>query len=164
MYDDAKLIKRLFDKIEIILEGPLTLDKAILIAVIGHAGQEDKGQNSYIRHPLRVMEKMDSEDEMIVAICHDLIEDTEFTIDDLLKLGFTAAQCKAIDALTKREGESYAERVERVANSVVARKIKIEDIKDNLQVWRLKSKNLTEKDMIRMQNYISALIRLGEKI
>jgi len=164
MYDKAKLLKQIFDKIETILEGPLTLDKALLIAVIGHAGQEDKGQNSYIRHPLRVMEKMDSEDEMIVAICHDLIEDTQFTIDDLLKLGFTAAQCKAIDALTKREGETYAERVERVANSVVARKIKIEDIKDNLQVWRLKNKNLTEKDMIRMQNYISALIRLGEKI
>ena len=164
MYDKAKLLKRIFNKVESILDGPLTLDKAILLAVIGHAGQEDKGQNSYIRHPLRVMEKMDSEDEMIVAICHDLIEDTEFHLEDLVHLGFTAGQIKAIDSLTKRDGESYADRVERVANSIVARKIKIEDIKDNLQVWRLKNKNLTEKDMIRMQNYISALIRLGEKI
>lgn len=162
--EQTDVIVKVLAKAQKILNGPLTLDKALLLAVIGHGGQEDKGQNSYIRHPLRVMEKMDSEDEMIVAVCHDLIEDTEFNLQDLEHLGFTLNQLKSLDALTKREGEHYAERIERVANSTVARKIKVEDIKDNLQVWRLKNKNLTEKDLIRMQNYINALIRLGEKI
>lgn len=159
---EAQVRRVISHRVQTIIDGPLTLDKALLLAVIGHAGQEDKGQNSYIRHPLRVMEKMDSEDEMIVAVCHDLIEDTTFSLEDLEALGFTSNQIKAIDALTKREGEVYEERVERVANSTVARKIKIADIKDNLQVWRLKNKKLTEKDLFRMQNYINALIRLGE--
>ncbi len=153
---------QLMARVAEILDGPMTLDKGILLAVIGHAGQEDKGQNSYIRHPLRVMDKMDTEDEMICAVCHDLVEDTPVKVSDLAELGFTQSQMKTIDSLTKREGESYAERIERVANSVVARKIKAADIRDNLQLWRLKSKKLTEKDMIRQQNYIDALVRLGE--
>ncbi len=153
---------KLLLKVAAILEGPLTLDKAILLAVVGHAGQEDKGQNSYIRHPLRVMEKMDTEDEMICAVCHDLVEDTEISLEELFELGFTQSQVKTIDALTKRDGETYSDRVERVANGVVARKIKAADIRDNLQLWRLKSKKLTEKDMVRWQNYIDALVRLGE--
>lgn len=164
-YDTAEefvVFNTVIKKVYEILRGPLTLDKALLLAVVGHAGQEDKGQNSYIRHPLRVMEKMDSEDEMVVAVCHDLVEDTDFSLDDLITLGFTANQIKAIDSLTKRDGEEYAERIERVANSTVARKIKVADIQDNLQVWRLKNKKLTQKDMDRMQHYIDALIRLGE--
>lgn len=152
---------KIMNKVLSIIDGPLSLDKAILIAVIGHHGQEDKGQNAYIRHPLRVMSEMDSEDEMIPAVCHDLVEDTMFTLEDLEELGFTKNQIKIIDSLTKKEGESYPERIERVANSVLARKIKVADIKDNLQIWRLKNKKLTEKDIQRMQNYIDALIRLG---
>lgn len=62
---------RLLAKAGEVLNGPMTLNKAILIAVLGHAGQEDKGGNSYIRHPLRVMEGMDSEDEMVCAVLHD---------------------------------------------------------------------------------------------
>lgn len=154
----TKLVSRAIE----ILDGPLTLDKALLLAIIGHAGQEDKGQNSYIRHPLRVMEKMDTEDEMVCAVCHDLVEDTMVSLKDLEDLGFTQSQVKTIDALTKRNNETYAERIERVANSVVARKIKGADIRDNLQLWRLKSKTLTDKDMVRWQNYIDALVRLGE--
>lgn len=144
-----------------ILDGPLTLTKSILIAVIAHAGQEDKGQNSYIRHPLRVMEQLDSEDEMVVAVCHDVVEDTFITPENLQELGFTLSQIKALDALTKRDGETYAERVQRVKHSYVARKIKTHDIRDNMQLWRLKNRKLTEKDMERQQHYIDALNELG---
>ena len=158
----SPLKTKILTRVAEILNGPLTLDKALLLAVVGHAGQEDKGQNSYIRHPLRVMEQMDSEDEMICAVCHDLVEDTMVQLSELAELGFTQSQIKTIDALTKRDDESYSERIERVANSVCARKIKAADIRDNMQLWRLKSKRLTEKDMIRQQNYIDALVRLGE--
>lgn len=143
------------------IKGPMSLTKALLIAVLAHSGQEDKGQNSYIRHPLRVMEKMDSEDEMICAVLHDVAEDTPITLNDLAALGLTTSQVKCIDALTKREGEEYQDRVERVANSTVARKIKVADIRDNMQLHRLKNKTLTEKDVVRQQNYINALVRLG---
>lgn len=144
-----------------LLDGPLTLDKAIAIAVVAHAGQEDKGQNAYIRHPLRVMEKMDSEDEMIVGVCHDAIEDTFLTLDDLLALGFTQSQVKALDAVSRRESETYEEFIQRVKKSYVGTKAKIQDIMDNSQLWRLKNRKLTEKDMIRQQNYIDALVELG---
>src|SRR5271166_4536534 len=73
----------------------LTLDRAIAFAVLKHSGQKDKGGNSYIRHPLRVMEKMDSEDEMIVAILHDVVEDTPTTLNDLKELGCTEMQIMA---------------------------------------------------------------------
>jgi GTP diphosphokinase / guanosine-3',5'-bis(diphosphate) 3'-diphosphatase len=152
---------KLIAKFTELLEGPLTLDKAIAIAVVAHAGQEDKGQNSYIRHPLRVMEQLDCEDEMICGVCHDVVEDTPVSLEDLTGLGFTLSQVKTIEALTKRDGETYPERIQRVKNSYVARKIKTLDIRDNSALWRLKSRKLAEKDMERMQHYIDALNELG---
>jgi GTP diphosphokinase / guanosine-3',5'-bis(diphosphate) 3'-diphosphatase len=154
--------ERLLAKVSAILDGPMSLDKAILVAVIAHAGQEDKGGNSYIRHPLRVMEGMDAEDEMAVAVCHDVVEDTDISLEDLSSLGFTKQQRRSIDALTKRPGETYTESIDRVLLDVVARKAKTKDIRDNSQLWRLKSKRLTQKDMERQQNYIDALVKLGE--
>jgi (p)ppGpp synthase/HD superfamily hydrolase len=153
---------KLLDKAQAILRGPMCLDKAILVAVIAHTGQEDKGGASYIRHPLRVMEGLDSEDEMVSGVCHDVVEDTDITLDDLTSLGFTKMQTKTIDALSKREGETYGESIGRVLKDPTARKVKTRDIKDNSQMWRLKNKKLTEKDMIRQQNYIDALVVLGE--
>lgn len=153
--------QQLIAKFVSLLDGPMTLDKAIAIAVVAHAGQEDKGQNSYIRHPLRVMEGLDSEDEMVVGVCHDLVEDTFVKLEDLPVLGYTNSQTKALDALTGREDESYPERVQRVKNSYVGTKCKILDIRDNSQLWRIKNRKLTEKDMIRQQHYIDALAELG---
>lgn len=154
--------EKLLAKVSQIIDGPMSLDKAILIAVIAHAGQEDKGGNSYIRHPLRVMEGMDSEDEMAVGVCHDVVEDTDISLEDLSSLGFTRQQTRSIDALTKRPGETYDASIERVCKDIVARKAKTKDIKDNSQLWRLKNKKLTQKDMERQQNYIDALVKLGE--
>jgi len=160
----ASLVKqRIFDLVHDIIEGPMCLDKAILLAVVAHAGQKDKGNNSYIRHPLRVMEQMDGEYEMCVAVVHDVVEDTEFALSDLRVLGFTQDQIDAMDALTKREGEDYLDSIRnRVAPSVVSSKVKEKDIRDNMALWRLKNRKLTEKDMTRMQNYIDALELLGK--
>lgn len=140
----------------------MSLDKAILVAAISHAGQEDKGGSSYIRHPLRVMEGLDSEDGMVSGVCHDVVEDTDITLDDLTSLGFTKVQTKTIDALSKRDGETYEQSIDRVVKDLTARKIKTRDIRDNMSLWRLKNKKLTGKDMHRMQRYIDALVVLGE--
>lgn len=156
------IVRKLQDIAREVLEGPMCLDKAILVAVLSHAGQTDKGGNSYIRHPLRVMEKLDTEDEMVSGVCHDVVEDSDVSLDDLIDLGFTKMQTRTIDALTKREGETYDQSIDRVLLDPTARKVKTNDIKDNSQLWRLKSKKLTEKDLVRQQNYIDALVRLGE--
>lgn len=158
----SDVVKKLQDRAAEVLNGPMCLDKAILVAVLAHAGQTDKGGNSYIRHPLRVMEKQNTEDEMVSGVCHDVVEDSDITLEDLLVLGFTKMQTRTIDALTKREGETYDQSIDRVLLDPTARKVKTDDIKDNSQLWRLKNKVLTEKDFVRQQNYINALVRLGE--
>jgi (p)ppGpp synthase/HD superfamily hydrolase len=158
----SSITDALLAKAAAILNGPMSLDKAILVAVISHAGQEDKGGNSYIRHPLRVMENLDTEDEMVAGVCHDVVEDTDVTLADLTALGFTSMQTKIIDALSKRDGEVYEQAIGRVTKDPTARKVKARDIRDNMSLWRLKNKKLTGKDMARMQNYIDALVVLGE--
>jgi len=99
---------------------------------------------------------------MVAGVCHDVVEDSDSTLADLLVLGFTKMQTRTIDALTKRDGETYDQSIDRVLLDPTARKVKTNDIKDNSQLWRLKNKVLTEKDLVRQQNYINALVRLGE--
>jgi len=156
------LREKLHKKLDDILTGPMSLTRAILLATLGHANQKDMGKNTYIRHPLRVMEQMDSEYEMCVAVVHDLVEDTDITLEELAELGFTQDQIDAVDALTKRSGEEYMDGIKtRVIQSVVACKVKEKDIRDNSMLWRLKNRTLTNKDLARMQNYISALEFFG---
>lgn len=143
------------------LNGPMSLDKAIIFAARAFEGKKDKGGNSYIRHCLRVMNRVEqmsgSEDEMIVAVLHDVVEDTRYTFDDLRDLGCTEAQIQALDALTKREGESYEARLARIKQSTVARKVKLADIEDNMALWRLKgAPKLGEKDFARIDHYVAA--------
>ena len=139
----------------------LSLDKAIAFAVEKHAGQKDKGGNSYIRHVLRVMEKMDSEDEMVVAVLQDVLEDTNATEEDLKELGCTEAQIMAINALTKREGQTEEEYMKLILLSTTARKVKIFDIEDNMTLWRMKNRHhLEEKDLQRINKYMRMWSRL----
>lgn len=144
-----------------LLDGPMCLAKAIAIAVVSHGRQEDKGKNAYIRHPLRVMEQMETEDEMICAILHDALEDTDLTQEHLEQLGCTASQIKIIDAVTKKEGQSHEDYLQDIERSPVARRIKILDMKDNSRLDRLKNRLLSPKDIERMQRYINDLHRLG---
>jgi len=82
------------------------LETAIRIAVEAHAGQKDRNGQPYILHPLRVMAQVLTPDEKIVAILHDVIEDTPWTLDQLKARGFPARILQALDCVTKREGEA----------------------------------------------------------
>ena len=81
------------------------LETAIALAVAGHAGQVDKADQPYILHPLRIMMRMGDETARIVAVLHDLVEDTDATFDDLRKAGFSDRVLDALDHLTHREEE-----------------------------------------------------------
>ena len=131
------------------------LDRAIFIAVQAHAGQVDKAGQSYILHPLRLMLKFNSADEMMVAVLHDVVEDSSITLDELRASGFSDVVVDAIASLTKKSGESYEDFILRVSRNELARKVKIEDVKDNLDLTRLHK--ITDKDMLRIQKYHSAL-------
>jgi len=134
------------------------LDMAIALASQTHMGQKDKGGSVYILHPLRVMMQMENEDEKIVAVLHDVVEDSSLTFDDLKNQGFSDDIINALKCLTKEKGEDYEAFIERVSQNRLATKVKIEDIKDNIDVTRLKTIN--EKDLERIQKYHNALMRL----
>jgi (p)ppGpp synthase/HD superfamily hydrolase len=136
------------------------LEKAIALAVKAHQGQRDKAGMPYVLHPLRMMLKMGCETEMIVAVLHDVVEDSEVTLDDLSDLGFAEEIIRSVDCLTKRQDESYGEFIERALADAVARKVKIADIEDNMDIRRLGP--LTVKDVERLKRYQEMWGRLKE--
>lgn len=134
------------------------LAKAIHIAVNAHAGQVDKAGKPYIFHPLRVMNRCRTIDEKIVAILHDVIEDTDITPETLFLADFPNYLVEAVQCLTRREDESYSEFVERVATNPLAVQVKIADLLDNMDVSRLET--ITDEDTQRLNKYADALKRL----
>ena len=131
------------------------LDKAIKIAIDAHAGQVDKGGKPYILHPLRLMMKFSHERLQIIAVLHDVIEDSSVTIRDLNFAGFESEIVEAVVALTRTKENNYNQYMTLIKWNVLAKQVKIEDIKDNLQVTRLKS--FGDADAKRVSKYISAL-------
>jgi (p)ppGpp synthase/HD superfamily hydrolase len=129
---------------------------AIAVAAKSHEGQFDKGGSPYILHPLTVMHKLGSEDPELnqIAILHDVVEDTEVTLNDLVNLGFSDRVVTAIDALTKRSGESYAAYLARVASCKDATLVKLPDLQHNSDLRRLKG--VSDKDIARHKKYMRA--------
>ncbi|WP_455921447.1 GTP pyrophosphokinase [Pseudomonas putida] len=134
------------------------LDTAIALASRAHAGQTDKAGHPYILHPLRLMLRFDDLDAQVVAVLHDVIEDSEHALEDLQALGFGPQVISAIDCLTKRPREDYQTFIARVAGHPLATRVKIEDIRDNLDVSRLQT--LTDNDLERVRKYHQALAYL----
>ncbi|MED1665714.1 HD domain-containing protein [Brevibacillus laterosporus] len=135
-----------------------TLEKAIVIATKAHADQVDKGGNPYILHPLRVMLKMSTEEEMIAAVLHDVIEDTKVNADDLKRAGFTESVIDAVIALTRQDGETYMDFIKRAKQNPIARTVKIRDIEDNCDLTRIS--NPSDQDHSRMKRYKKAIQEL----
>ncbi|HBH86070.1 MAG TPA: GTP pyrophosphokinase [Syntrophaceae bacterium] len=140
-----------------------TLERAIAIACEAHEGSIDKAGAPYILHPLRVMMHMDSKHERIVAVMHDVVEDNEqWTLRRLQEEGFEQDIVDAIDALTKRDGETYMEFIRRVSRNIIGRKVKIADLEDNMNIMRIG--NLTEKDTQRIDKYHRAWMELQKDL
>lgn len=116
------------------------LNKALEIARKAHAGQVDKGGDTYIFHPVRVALHCRTETEKIVALLHDVVEDTDVTLDDLRKEGFDTEVLDALQCLTRIEGEDYMDFIQRVATNPLATQVKMHDLKDNMDVSRLGGK------------------------
>jgi len=143
------------------------LDQAISIAVEAHRGQKTADGEPYILHPLHVMNQMDTEEEKIVAILHDVIEDTEITFDYLYHI-FEFPIARALKALTHPHGEPYlAEYIERVAKDWLALNVKLADLKHNMDVSRLIGSDLSKTILVEhrfrdkiFEKYIPAYQRL----
>lgn len=139
-----------------------TLEDAIAIAALAHKGQTDKAGSSYILHPLRMMMKMKTESEMMTAILHDVVEDTDWTIERLREQGFPEEVLEALECVTNREDESYEQFIKRAATNPIARRVKIADLEDNMDVKRLAT--LTDEDAIRLAKYLRAWSSLNSQL
>lgn len=128
-----------------------TLSKAIEIATQAHQGQVDKAGKPYISHPLAVMGLVERESEKIVAVLHDVVEDTPITLTNLAAEGFSPECVAAVDAITKRDGEPLENCLERVKSNPIAIKVKLADLTHNMDLSRIAA--LTAKDFARIERY-----------
>lgn len=134
----------------------------LLMATNRHHGQFDKGGAPYILHPLKVMYYVKSEDEELqcIALGHDLVEDTETTTHELLKLGFTQRIVDGILAMTKIDGEHPDAYKARIRANPDAVKVKMADLRHNSDIRRLKG--VSEKDVRRIEKYQKFYLELKE--
>ena len=132
-----------------------TLEKAIALAATQHAGQLDKGGQPYILHPLRLMLQFSNPTLQIIAVLHDILEDTSTTAEDLEALGFSAEIIQAIQALTKQTGESRLQAAKRTTLNPLATQVKYVDVLDNMNLSRIN--NPTARDFARLEEYKEVL-------
>ncbi|WP_165045539.1 GTP pyrophosphokinase [Dysgonomonas sp. ZJ709] len=131
------------------------LEQAIHIAVNAHFGQVDKADAPYIFHPLRVMQQVNSTEEKILAILHDVVEDTFLTFNDLIDKGIPKHMVITLRLLTREKDMPYEDYISKIGENPVATKIKIADLIDNMDASRLKQ--VGETDMERLQKYSRSL-------
>jgi len=137
-----------------------TLERAIEIACEAHRDQVDKAGQPYVLHPLRLMMRMESLEQRLTAVLHDVVEDSSWTFEQLAAEGFAPAVVDAVAHLTRGEGESYEDFARRAGEHPIARVVKLADLEDNMNVLRLGS--LGEKELERLARYHAAWIRLGK--
>lgn len=137
------------------------LQGAIRLAAEAHAGQSDKGGAPYIQHPLRVMSRMSTEEERIVAALHDVWEDAGERMGERVAmliegLDDEAARrmLAALTLLTRKTDEPYEAFIRRVAEDPLARRVKLADIEDNLDLSRIPEP--TPEDLARHRRYEAA--------
>lgn len=128
-----------------------TIERAIEIAKRAHADQVDKAGKPYIHHPLRMLVSVTTAEERIVAVLHDVVEDSEITLDDLREEGFSEAVITAVEVLTKQDGESRIEAARRAAANPIARKVKLADVRDNMDLSRIPDPS--DEDRARLAEY-----------
>ncbi|NOU66028.1 GTP pyrophosphokinase [Paenibacillus sp. LMG 31461] len=135
-----------------------TLTKAILIAAKAHDGQVDKGGSPYILHPIRLASRAKSTEESIVAVLHDVVEDSDFTLFDLKKEGFSLTILEALDCLTRRPNETYEGFIKRIKVNPLATVVKLLDLEDNCDLGRIE--HPTRQDYERIDKYKKAIAEL----
>jgi (p)ppGpp synthase/HD superfamily hydrolase len=131
-----------------------TLEDAIAFAAMKHKGFVDKAGAPYILHPLRVMGFLGSgasEDERIVAVLHDVPEDCGVSFEELERLGYSEEAVAALRLVTRLDTETYEEFIERLAPNAIARRVKLCDLRDNMDLSRLPQ--ITERDRERLARY-----------
>ena len=129
--------------------------KAIRLCYKAHEGQVDKSGMPYVTHPLHLAEQMEDEDSTVAALLHDVVEDTQYTIEDLESMGFGETVTDALKLLTHDNKVPYLEYVRAIRSNPVAKKVKLADLAHNSDLTRLDHEP-TAKDLARVEKYQKA--------
>ena len=133
---------------------------ALKLCFDAHKEQLDKCGMPYVFHPFHLAEQMKTEETTIVALLHDLVEDTDYTIEDLIHMGFDRTVTDAIALMTHAEGVDYMDYVRKIKDNPIAKAVKLADLKHNSDLTRLDV--VDEKALKRREKYLKALALLEE--
>lgn len=133
---------------------------ALKLCFEAHKEQVDKSGMPYVFHPFHLAEQMKTEETTIVALLHDLVEDTAYTIEDLVELGFDKSVTDAVALMTHADGVDYMDYVRRIKDDPIAKAVKLADLKHNSDLTRLDT--VDEKALKRRQKYLNAIALLEE--
>lgn len=136
------------------------LEQAIKLASINHYGQRDKSNKPYIFHLLYVMNSVNDLNAKIVGVLHDILKDTNITRNDLLNYGFSEDIVIAVEILTKSKNQKYMDYIENIKSDNIARKVKLIDLKHNMDLTRLSE--ISDEDLKRTMKYFEAYKKLNE--
>ncbi len=129
--------------------------KAMQLAYLAHHGQSDRSGVPYIFHPLHLAEQMQTEDEIVAALLHDVVEDTSVSFSDLDQAGFSPEVIEAVRLLTHKKGVDYFDYINALKQNPIARSVKLADLKHNSDLARLKDHS--EKTRERLEKYAAAI-------
>ena len=133
---------------------------ALKLCFAAHKDQQDKSGMPYVFHPFHLAEQMQTEETTIVALLHDVVEDTDYTLEDLAAMGFDQVVIEALTLLTHDENVPYMEYVRTIKDNPVAKAVKLADLQHNSDLSRLDS--VDEKALARREKYLKALALLNE--
>ena len=132
--------------------------KALKLCFDVHKEQVDKSGLPYVFHPFHLAEQMDTEETTVVALLHDVVEDSELTLDDLRQMGFGDAVIAALALLTHDPAVEYMDYVRAIKDNPIARAVKLADLRHNSDLTRLDT--LDEKALARREKYLQAMTLL----
>ena len=134
--------------------------KALKLCFEAHKEQIDKSGMPYVFHPFHLAEQMTDEATTVVALLHDVVEDTELTFEDLEKQGFGEEIISALKLLTHNDDTPYMDYVAKIKNNKIATAVKLADLKHNSDLSRLDT--VDEKALKRKEKYEKAIKLLEE--
>ena len=133
---------------------------ALKLCFEAHKEQVDKSGMPYVFHPFHLAEQMNTEETTIVALLHDLVEDTDYTIEDLVDMGFDKSITDAIALMTHADNVAYMDYVRAIKDNPIAKTVKLADLNHNSDLTRLET--VDEKALSRREKYLKAIAILQE--
>ena len=139
---------------------PELTKKALKLSFEAHKDQVDKSGIPYVYHPFHLAEQMKSEETVVVALLHDVVEDTAYTLEDVRAAGFPDSVIEALALLTHDKSVPYMEYVARIKGNPIAKAVKLADLRHNSDLTRLDT--VDDKAIERIEKYKKAIGILSE--